>query len=201
MIRVFFFGYVIAVVLTVCVLGFRGTEFKKPPFEIFDDMDHQPKYKSQNVSFLFEDGRIDRGPIPGTIPFDLEIENEYLLTGKMGDVWGAGFPLEITEEVLERGQERYNINCAICHGETGAGNGITTQYGVAGVANYHSDLFRDMPEGQIFNTIKNGKGLMVGLPHISPEDTWAIIGYIRVLQKSKNASMADVPADDKEKVK
>jgi len=201
MIRTFFFGYIIVLVLTVCILGFRGTEFKKPPFEIFDDMDHQPKYKSQNSSYLFEDGRVDRPRIAGTIPFDREIENEYLLTGQIGDVWGAGFPIEITQEVLLRGKERYNINCAICHGETGAGNGITTQYGVIGVANYHSDRFRNMPEGEIFNTIKNGKGLMLGLPHISPEDNWAIIAYVRVLQRSKNATMADVPEQDKDQVK
>ncbi len=201
MIRIFFFGYVIALVLTVCIFGFRGTEFRRPPFEVFPDMDHQPKYKSQNVSYLFEDGRIDRQPVPGTIPFNRPVENEYLLTGQMDGQWGAGYPIEITSEVLKRGQQRYNINCAVCHGETGAGNGITTQYGVAGVANYHSDRFRDMPEGQIFNTIKNGKGLMVGLPHIQPEDNWAIVAYIRVLQRSKNATLADVPDDEKERLK
>ncbi|MEM6885611.1 MAG: cytochrome c [Verrucomicrobiota bacterium] len=200
MIRIFFFGYVIALVLTVCIFGFRGTEFKNTPFEVFDDMDHQPKYKTQTTSFLFDDGRIDRLPVSGTIPFNREIENEYLLTGKMGDVWGAGFPIELSEEVLLRGQERYNINCAVCHGETGAGNGIVTQYGMNGVANYHTDMFRKMPEGQIYNTIQNGKGLMIGLPHISPEDTWAIIAYVRVLQRSKNATMADVPEADKDKV-
>ncbi|MEM1157598.1 MAG: cytochrome c [Verrucomicrobiota bacterium] len=201
MIRIFFFGYVIALVLTVCVFGFRGTEFKKPPFEVFDDMDHQPKYKSQNTSFLFADGRVDRKPVAGTIPFNREIENEYLLTGQMDGVWGAGFPIEITQAVLERGQERYNINCTVCHGETGAGNGIATQYGVAGVANYHSSVFREMPEGQIYNTIINGKGLMIGLPHIQPEDAWAIVAYIRVLQRSKNATMEDVPEEDKDQVK
>lgn len=201
MIRVFFFGYVIAVVLTVCIFGFRGTEFKMPPFEVFDDMDHQPKYKSQKESYLFEDGRIDRAPVEGTIPFNRPIENEYLLTGQIDGQWGAGFPIDITEKVLKRGQQRYNINCAVCHGETGAGNGITTQYGVAGVANYHSDRFRDMPEGEIFNTIKNGKGLMVGLPHIQPDDAWAIVAYIRVLQRSKNATEADVPEDEKGKLK
>jgi mono/diheme cytochrome c family protein len=201
MIRIFFFGYVIAVVLTVCIFGFRGTEFKRPPFEVFSDMDHQPKYKSQKPSYLFADGRVDRKPVAGTIPFNRPIENDYLLTGQIDGQWGAGYPIEITQDVLKRGRQRYNINCTVCHGETGAGNGITTQYGVAGVANYHSDRFRQMPEGQIFNTIIHGKGLMLGLPHIQPEDAWAIVAYIRVLQRSKNASEADVPADEKGNLK
>lgn len=195
MMRIFFFGLMLTVLLVVSFAGFRGQTTKNLPIEIFDDMDHQPKYKSQNTSFFFSDGRSDRLPVSGTIPFDRPIENEYLLTGKMGDQWGAGFPIELNEKVLERGRQRYNINCTVCHGETGAGNGITTAYGVAGVANYHSDRYREMPEGQLYNTIIHGKGLMLGLPHISPEDAWAIVAYIRVLQRSKNSSLADVPTE------
>ncbi|MGF1678919.1 MAG: c-type cytochrome [Candidatus Methylacidiphilales bacterium] len=201
MMRVFFFAYLITLLLVVSIFGFRGQISKRTPFEIFDDMDHQAKYKSQSISYLFADGRADRPPIPGTIPFNRPVEDEYYLTGQMDGNWGAGFPREITAAVLERGRERYNINCTICHGETGAGNGITTQYGVAGVANFHSDRFREMPEGQIYNTILHGKGLMLGLPHIQPDDAWAIVAYIRVLQRSKNAALADVPEEEKEKLK
>jgi len=198
MMRLFFFGYLITVLLVVAVMGFRGQTTKNTPFEIFNDMDHQPKYKSQRISYFFDDGLMDRRPAPGTISFDVDVDNEYLTTGRFHDQWGQGFPVEVTKDLLERGRERYNINCAVCHGETGAGNGITTQYGIAGVANYHSELYRQMPEGQIFNTIINGKGLMLGLPHIQPEDAWAIVAYIRVLQRSKNASIEDVPEEFKE---
>jgi len=197
MMRIFFYGWMISILLVLVVFGFRGDTSKRTPFEIFNDMDHQPKYKAQKPSVFFADGQIARKPVAGTVPFTIPLENEYLITGKINGEWGRGFPIELTEKVLKRGQERYEINCAVCHGKLGLGNGVTTRYGVNAVANYHSDLYYEMPEGKLYNTVVHGKGNMIGLPHLSLEDRWAIVAYIRVLQHSQNADLQDVPESER----
>lgn len=197
MMRIFFYGWMISILLVLVVFGFRGDTSKRTPFEIFNDMDHQPKYKAQNPSVFFADGRIARKAVPGTVPFTIPLEDEYLITGKINGEWGRGFPIELTEKLLKRGQQRYEINCAVCHGKLGLGNGVTTRYGVNAVANYHSDLYYEMPEGKLYNTVVHGKGNMIGLPHLSLEDRWAIVAYIRVLQHSQNADFEDVPESER----
>src|SRR5271156_961671 len=99
--------------------------------------------------------------------------------------------------MLERGKQRFTINCAVCHGATGYGNGIVTQFGLVGVANFQQQRLRDMPDGEIFNTITNGRGKMGPYgSNIAVEDRWAIISYIRALQRSQNATIKDVPQDE-----
>ncbi|MEO0453916.1 MAG: cytochrome c [Verrucomicrobiota bacterium] len=198
MMRLFFYGWITSVVLVIVIFGFRGDKSKRTPFEIFDDMDHQPKFKSQATSAFFADGLADRVLVDGTVPFNIKLEDEYLTSGKIDGKWGRGFPISVTEELLQKGKERYNINCAICHGELGLGNGVTTRFGVNGVANYHSDLYYNMPEGKLYNTVVHGKGNMIGLPHLSIEERWAVVAYIRVLQRSQKASLTDVPEEEKE---
>src|SRR5262249_1250888 len=96
--------------------------------------------------------------------------------------------------LLSRGENRFNVYCAVCHGRTGAGNGITTQHGFVGVANFHQEKYRAMLAGEIFNTITNGKGLMAPYgPQVRPADRWAIGGWVRVMKPSQNARLADVP--------
>jgi mono/diheme cytochrome c family protein len=112
----------------------------------------------------------------------------------MGDVYGSGIPEPVTAELLARGQERFNINCAVCHGATGVGNGIVSQYGLNGVANLQQERLRNMPEGQIFNRITYGYNTMGEYgQQVTVEDRWAIIAYIRALQRSQNAKLDDVP--------
>ena len=97
--------------------------------------------------------------------------------------------------LLRRGQERYNIYCAICHGATGAGNGVMTQYGMVGVASITDELHKLMPDGEFFNVITNGKGRMMAYaPQIKVRDRWAIVAYLRALMRSQSASLGDVPA-------
>jgi mono/diheme cytochrome c family protein len=121
---------------------------------------------------------------------------DYMNTGKMGDQWGTGMPLPVTRGLLERGQKVFTIDCAVCHGATGQGNGITSKYGLLGIANYHQDKYRQMPDGQIFNTITNGYNTMMAYADkVTVKDRWAIIAYIRALQKSRYARLQDVPAD------
>ena len=118
---------------------------------------------------------------------------DYFDTGKMGDHWGTGIPFEVTPEVMARGQERFLINCAVCHGSTGGGNGVTSKYGWTAIANYHQDKYRQMADGEIYNTITNGKNTMMGYgANISVEDRWAIVSYVRALQRAQNAKLDDV---------
>jgi len=90
------------------------------------------------------------------------------------------------DKLIARGQEAYTINCMVCHGATGYGNGITTLYGLAGVASYHQDKYRTMNDGEIYNTITNGKQSMSSYGHqVKVQDRWAIVAYLRVLQYSQ----------------
>ncbi len=199
--RYYFLALVVVVLAVIGIAGFRGSKTQNSPIEIFPDMDRQAKVKPQKPSTFYADGRGARMPIPGTIPASIPIDQEYFLTGAIGNQWGDGIPVEVTSKLMQRGAERYAINCLMCHGATGAGNGIVTQYGLAGVANYHSDRFRQMPDGEIYNTITKGKGQMMGYgANLSPEDRWAVVAYIRALQRSQNASAADVPEAERAKL-
>jgi mono/diheme cytochrome c family protein len=119
---------------------------------------------------------------------------DYYNTGKMGDRWGTGIPLIVTPELMERGRQRFNITCAMCHGAAAEGNGITKQYGLATVVTLQDDRIRNMSDGEIFNTITNGKNTMMAYgPNIIVADRWAIITYLRALQRSQHAGISDVP--------
>jgi len=226
MLKYFFSIFVLVVLLLVTVAGFRGQKFQKPPIELFPDMDHQPKVKSQVPSTFYADGRANREPIAGTVPLGYAMPQHksvdgsagesqspykqvhfsggvgYSDTGKMGTSWGTGIPLEITPEFIARGQERYKISCSVCHGDTGAGNGVAGKYGLVGIANLHQDRIRQMADGEIFNTITHGKNTMMGYgDRIQVQDRWAIVSYIRALQKSQGgATINDVPATERAKL-
>src|SRR5881392_670684 len=123
---------------------------------------------------------------------------DYIDTGKMGNNWGTGSPVPVTAELLQRGRERFNITCAMCHGATAAGNGIAKQHGLATVVTLQDDRIRKMADGEIFNTITNGKNTMMAYgPNIMVSDRWAIIAYLRALQRSQNATEADVPPQNR----
>jgi len=106
--------------------------------------------------------------------------------------------LPVTRELMERGQQRFNITCAMCHGAAAMGNGIVKQHGLATVVSLQDDRLRKMSDGEIFNTITNGKNTMMAYgPNIVVADRWAIIAYLRALQRSQHATIADVPEDQR----
>lgn len=218
MLKYFFLLFALTIVAIVSVAGFRGDFSKKPPIEIFPDMVRQPKVKAQTPSAFFGDDRSARPPVEGTVPMgystplrdqatgeivemggpymQIHFTNapDYYNTGKMGDQWGTGIPLEVTMDVMARGRERYNISCKVCHGAVGLGNGIAVEYGLAAVANLQLERIREMADGEIFNTITHGKNTMMGYGHnIQVEDRWAIVAYMRALQLAQNATVDDVP--------
>lgn len=222
MLRYFFIALGLFLVLLVAVAGFRGQKSSKPPIEIFPDMDHQPKVKAQVTSGFFADDRGNRLPVAGTVPLGYEMPvskndpfpNEgkyrmvrysagadYFNTGRFGKQWGTGIPLPVTAELMQRGRERYTIFCSVCHGASGAGNGVTGQYGLVAIANFHQDRLRNMADGEIFNTITYGKNTMLGYGEKIPvDDRWAIVAYVRALQLSQNATLNDVPSDERAKL-
>jgi mono/diheme cytochrome c family protein len=193
------------VVLLISVMGFRGLRSAMPPIEVFPDMDRQAKYKPQAESRFFADARADR-PIPaGTVPRGRTVEadpsflraDDFRYAGKAADgSFARGFPVPVTAALLHRGQNRYMIYCAPCHGALGDGNGITKSYGMLTTPSYHDDRLRTMAEGEIFNTITYGKNTMYPYADkLSPDDRWAVISYVRALQRAQQGKVGEVPAD------
>lgn len=218
--RYVYIAFAFVVVLTVSLLGLRGPKhtFTKPPLEVFDDMDRQSKYKAQGRSQFFGDSRNDRPTPANAVAYarsslkaepDAEfLENDaHRFRGRESDAANAGFArgfpasIPVTHELLARGQNRYNIYCLPCHGQTGDGNGITKIYGMAGTPTYHDGRLREMAEGEIFNTITHGKTTMMSYADkLSTEDRWAVIAYVRALQRAQQGRESDVPAGDKAKL-
>lgn len=128
---------------------------------------------------------------------DLLAKDTRFFEGKEGKDFVAKSPVPVTLELLQRGRQRFNIHCSPCHGATGSGNGITTKYGM-NVPSYHDDRIRKLPDGEIFNTITHGKNTM--RPYaafVKPSDRWAIIAYVRTLQRARSASPEDVPEQER----
>lgn len=188
-------------VLLVSVLGLRGTKFTQPPLDIFPEwafpsMEHQPKFRPQSQSQFFADGRADRVPPPRTVARGMLRTDEHRFAGKAGgDQFAKGFPTDISvdRKLLERGRDRYTIYCAVCHSAVGDGNGMTKRYGMGATPSYHDDRLRNMPDGELFHVITSGRNTM--LPYadrLSPDDRWAVVAYVRALQRAQQGSAADV---------
>ncbi len=222
-------GFLIAVLLVVIVAGPRGRHSTGRPLEFFPDMVRQSKVKPQSPSGFFADGVGPRRPVEGAVPMGFEMahataasrlqpdsevqtaENHerlaftegptYYDTGMIGDQWGTGIPLEVTPELMEKGRERFTINCQVCHGATGGGNGVTSQYGLANIANYHLDKYLKMADGEIYYTITNGHNSMNGYgANITVHDRWAIVCYIRALQKAQEVQFAELTPEQQKVV-
>ena len=192
-----------AVVLLVSIFGLRGTVFTSPPMEVFPEwafpsMVRQPKFRPQSASEFFADGRADRTPVEHTVMRGMLSEDDQLYRGK--DASGAfarSFPAALTVDMnfLARGRDRYTIYCLPCHGTVGDGQGITKQYGMGATPTYHDDRLRNMAEGELFNTITNGSPNKNMLPYadkLTPEDRWAVIAYMRALQRAQQGTATDV---------
>ena len=210
--RYFFLIYALIALLVVGIGGFRGQKFSKPPYRIFPDMDEQDKVKAQKPDSFFADNHGSRLPVSQTQPrgfnedgkqeiggipeYEFGGQTGYYYTGHIGDYFGTGMPEELgltadnAEAFIHRGQERFNIYCSVCHGKSGDGLGVTSQYGVPGIANFHLDNFKSAayPDGRVFETITNGKGMMGAYGYNIPiRDRWAIISYVRTLQTAKES--------------
>jgi mono/diheme cytochrome c family protein len=205
---------IVAVVLgllpPVMVAWYRASPKSLPRIHIVPDMDFQEKYTPQAASPLFSDGSATRPPVPGTVYRD-GLEDEHFDLGRVGGKPAATFPMPVTDGLMQRGRQRFAIYCATCHGLLGEGGetGITSLR--AGKrkepdwvlpASLVSSGVRDQPVGQVFDTMTHGIRKMPALgPQIPPQDRWAIILYVRALQRSRNATLDDVPENMREQLR
>jgi mono/diheme cytochrome c family protein len=162
-------------------------------------MDFQERFEAQEANNFFADGRAMRPPVPGTIARGYLNEDGRFAYGKESDgSFVAEAPVTITADVLARGQNRYEIFCAPCHGNAGDGQGVmsTGDYGMVPAPTYHDDRLRSIEDGYLFDVVTNGIRTMPGYGYqVQIDDRWAIVAYIRALQRSQNAGAEDVPAE------
>jgi mono/diheme cytochrome c family protein len=165
------------------------------------DMHDQPKYRPLRASAFFENTSSARPLVEGTIARGTLQTDVAFFTGKNGAMVVSEMPFPVTKEVLDRGQERYNIFCRPCHDATGSGNGMVVQRGYPKPSTYHSDRLRKAEAGYFFDVISNGFGRMPDYrAQITPRDRWNIVAYIRALQLSQHAAAADLPEADRAKI-
>ena len=188
------------VILSGC---FQGTPSENTPIHLNPNMDNQEKYVPFKKSEFFEDGSSMRMPVPGTVARGQLREDVKFFTGKKED--GSFIktnPFEITMPVLERGQQRYNIYCAPCHDLTGAGQGTVVKKGFLPPPSFHLDRIRVFPDGYYFDVITNGiRNMPSYKAQVPVDDRWAIVAYVRALQRSQNATIKDVPEDIRSEIK
>ncbi len=213
--RYFITGFAVIVCLIISMAGFRGEFTRNSPIEVFPDMDRQAKVRPQAPNLFDEvfgagDGRGSRLPVAGTVVRGAPIDDSPVNTGRKegADEWIEVNPLEVNEKTLKRGQERYTIFCAVCHGQAGDGGGIVTQYSLI-TADLHQHRLVQARDGYLFDVISNGFNATtnaVGIAYsrmpaykskISAEDRWAIIGYVRALQYSQLGNLNEVTDLDK----
>lgn len=211
--RYFLLLFLLTGVVVVGVAGFRGSTSRQPPIEVFPDMDRQPKLRPQDRNSFFEDGRSSRLPVAGTVartkayegllnadpknpvfPYQETPVNSGLITGTTNFI--ESIPFQITERLLDRGRDRYQIYCLPCHGPTGDGNGVIKKVAMPTVANLHDPRIIQMADGQIYYAITHGSpSQLMGsyAAQVAVEDRWAIVAYVRALQRSRLGSLDDVP--------
>src|SRR5271170_439523 len=209
--------YLVSILIVVVVLaaavfaiaGLQGRISRKPPLEVFSDMDRQTKLRPQKPFDMFANGVSSQLPPPGTIARSTPIqtldgavysfEDSPVNTGKISGTTNfvETNPLRVDAALLSRGRERFDIYCAPCHGQLGDGNGITKKIGdMPAVANLHDKRIVEMGDGEIFNTITHGKGLMGAYgPLVPTQDRWAIVAYLRALQLSQLGTSGDLPPE------
>jgi len=199
--------FAVSVLLILAIAGTRGSLSRRTPIQVFPDMDRQLKLRPQEPNGFFANGRSSQPRVPGTVarstalqtaagpvyPYEDKPVNTGLITGTTNFV--ELNPLLVDRQLMERGRERYSIYCLPCHGQLGDGNGITKKYGMAVVGNLHDKRMVQMPDGEIFNVMSYGKGLMQGYAgQIELRDRWAIVAYVRALQLARLGTTNDVPA-------
>jgi mono/diheme cytochrome c family protein len=190
--------------------GCRGMKSESPPVHLNRNMDFQERFEEQEANPFFQDRAAMRMPVAGTVARGRlrTTQNADFLLGRTtaGD-FVARIPMPVTEALLLRGQERFNIYCSVCHGIAGDGRGVIMAgnggqgYGYTPAPSYHTDFLRGVPDGYLYDVILNGVRSMPSYGfEVAPADRWAIVAYVRALQRSQNAGPEDVPAPELERL-
>lgn len=182
---------------TFALASCRGTEHGHTPVHLNLNMDYQERYDAQEANSFFADNRSMRMPVPGTVARGMLREDARFYAGLNEDgSYVAELPVPTTIELLERGRRRYDIFCTPCHGAAGDGEGIITTggFGYTPAPTYHSDRLREVTDGYLYDVIANGVRTMPAYDYQIPAaDRWAIVAYVRALQRSQYATESDVP--------
>ena len=172
------------------LIGATGCELRQAMYD-------QEKYEPLEASAFFADGMSFRSQVDGTVARGQLMLDEHFYQGKIQGQLAETLPVAVDRQLLERGQERYNIFCAPCHDQTGAGNGMIVQRGLKQPLTFHQQRLREVPVGHFYDVITNGFGVMYSYAsRISVADRWAIVAYIKVLQLSQNLEFDQLPAED-----
>ena len=188
-------------ILALALASCRGQPSEQPPIHIVPDMRNQPKYRPQAESAFFTDARTMRAPVEGTLAQGELKEDEAFFTGRTEQGYVRKAPIEVTEATLKRGQGRFNIYCAPCHDRSGSGRGMAVQRGFPPPVDLSSERVRAFADGEIFGVVTHGVRNMPAYNVQIPErDRWAIVTWVRVLQRSQHAGAQDVPQERRDKV-
>lgn len=198
----------LALLPLAAIVAARWTDSPLPSFHLVNDMDSQPRYRAQVAHPAFADGRAMRPDSIGTVAWDERFEDSTLTSGKDGDKWTESIPLAVDAQLMRRGQERFGIYCTPCHGQAGYGDGLVAlrardlqEPSWVPPASLHDPLVRARAAGQLFDAIRNGVRTMPAYGRQMPvEDSWAIVAYVRALQRSQNGTLDDVPAEERAKL-
>jgi mono/diheme cytochrome c family protein len=199
---------VIAFLPAAMISRARTDRSATPRINLIPDMDYQPKYLPQTENRLFADGRATRPRVEGTVARGELHEDDHLWRGRAGVDWATSIPIPVTKALMERGRQRFDIHCAVCHGTAGFGDGMVAkradELAQLGKANWtpptslHDDVVRLRADGHLFHTITHGiRNMPAYGSQIAVEDRWAIVAYVRALQRSQNARIDDVPEDQR----
>jgi len=162
--------------------------------ELRQAMYDQPKLRPLQASEFFKNGMASQPLVEGTVPRGFLNDDLHLHDGTVEGKLAETFPFPITKEIVNRGQQRYDIFCSPCHDRAGTGTGMIVQRGFKQPPSYHITRLQESSPGYFYNVIKNGFGVMSGYaPQIPVNDRWAIVAYIKALQLSQNAKIEDVP--------
>ncbi len=201
------FLFAVVLIPPAMIAQFRAMNSPEPRIHFIQDMDNQPRFEAQHASVLFADGRAMRPPVEHTVARGQLWEDEHLQQGIVSGRWATTFPLSLTVtiEMIERGRQRFNIYCTPCHGFAGYGDGIVNKralelvnLGLNGTTwvepkSLHEEAIREQPLGQLFNSITNGVRNMPPYgPQIPVADRWAIVAYVKALQRSQSPDQRDM---------
>jgi mono/diheme cytochrome c family protein len=165
-------------------------------------MHDQPKYIPLRESAFFADSRSARPLVEGTVARGQLRDDDLLYTGRVNGQDATVFPAPVTAATMARGRERFDVYCSPCHGRTGQGDGMVVLRGYRRPPSFHQDRLRSAPIGHFFDVITNGFGAMPDYAsQVRTEDRWAIIAYVRALQLSEHATLADVPTADRDRIR
>lgn len=198
----------IVVVACVGLTGCRGVRSEKPPIHPNVNMDYQPRFDKQELPMDLPDGVVPYSYVT-TAPTDAS-RSQIMKSGKpagyyTGESRGQYVrraPIQVTDAVLETGRERYNIYCSVCHDQTGSGNGTVVQRGYLRPPHLADERLIESPDGYIYDVIANGVRNMPAYGNkISEADRWAIVMYVRALQRLDGVPMSEVPAEYRDRLK